>query len=289
MRQSKNRHNHLVKLIAIAGCIALFAGVISPALAAPAQTEAASASSAVDNAVSEQNGTAADTAGQSTTDEDTGSAIQAEDQEAPDAAPAYRENDEGDGSAVETSGGAGDTQPTDVSGASDATEVVQKKAVEQVVKKDAAEAVTGKKDEALTFKASATTKETLDGDYQYISRASISGVATGTAPFDGDNNPGNDAGADNNIVRTYDSLNYTVSVVSKGYDTTLSFKSGYTWYRFVVPGSESAQSLITGGMSDSEKAAILSAEMEIDTSSMGWMTSGTGTDYDFTTKIEQVD
>ncbi len=35
-------------------------------------------------------------------------------------------------------------------------------------------------------------------------------ISTGTEPFDGDNNPGNDSGSDNNVLRTFDVATYTL-------------------------------------------------------------------------------
>ena len=59
---------------------------------------------------------------------------------------------------------------------------------------------------------------------------------TGTAPFDKDDNPGDDSSIDNSIVRSYDSLNYTISYTmasknSKDYykDARIKFKFSMTF------------------------------------------------------------
>ena len=47
---------------------------------------------------------------------------------------------------------------------------------------------------------------------------------TGTAPFDKDDNPGDDSSIDNSIVRSYDSLNYTISY-------TMASKNSKDYYK----------------------------------------------------------
>lgn len=44
----------------------------------------------------------------------------------------------------------------------------------------------------------------------------VSSVATGTAPFDTDDAPGNDSGRDNGILRTHDTVEYTVEIGLRG-------------------------------------------------------------------------
>ncbi|WP_162584015.1 hypothetical protein [Variovorax sp. PBS-H4] len=43
---------------------------------------------------------------------------------------------------------------------------------------------------------------------------------TGTGPFDADDNPGNDSSGSNNIIRTNDTINYTVAINYEGGDQT---------------------------------------------------------------------
>lgn len=137
----------------------------------------------------------------------------------------------------------------------------------------------------------AVNQKLLSGDEQYLIRAKVSRVTTGTAPWDDNDEPGNDSGSDNNIVRSYDSINYTVSVVSRGYDSSLSFKSGYTWYRFVIPSTQDLSDRIdeSGITEESKILDALGDELEIDVSSMGWMTKGTETDYDYVIRAEKID
>ena len=57
------------------------------------------------------------------------------------------------------------------------------------------------------------------GQKGYISGVQVMQTKTGTGPWDTDDNPGNDTSADNNIVRSYDQVTWTI-------DVTMSLKSG---------------------------------------------------------------
>ncbi|MCF0111923.1 MAG: hypothetical protein HUJ58_08470, partial [Erysipelotrichaceae bacterium] len=103
--------------------------------------------------------------------------------------------------------------------------------------------------------------ETLDTDDQYISNALVSKYVTGTEPFDDDDEPGNDSSKDNRIIRTFDTATYTIKVQSESYSPRTYYKKGYVGFYFSIPYTKE--------------------EVTIDTGSMGWMTSSTGTSYDY--------
>ena len=63
------------------------------------------------------------------------------------------------------------------------------------------------------------TKAIEIGDKAYISDAQVIQTQTGTGPWDADDNPGNDSSEDNEIVRSYDQIIWTV-------DLTMSLKKG---------------------------------------------------------------
>ena len=63
--------------------------------------------------------------------------------------------------------------------------------------------------------------EIINGDKAYISSAQIIQTKTGTGPWDSNDEPGNDSSEDNNIVRSFDQITYTV-------DLTMSLKKGIT-------------------------------------------------------------
>ena len=59
----------------------------------------------------------------------------------------------------------------------------------------------------------------VNGDKGYISSAQIIQTKTGTGPWDANDEPGNDSSEDNNIVRSFDQVTWTV-------DLTMALKSG---------------------------------------------------------------
>ena len=61
----------------------------------------------------------------------------------------------------------------------------------------------------------------INGDKAYISSAQVIKTKTGTGPWDANDEPGNDSSEDNNIVRSFDQVTYTVEL-------TMALKSGIT-------------------------------------------------------------
>lgn len=68
----------------------------------------------------------------------------------------------------------------------------------------------------------------------YISSAMIKEKIDGTTPFDSDNNPGNDSDEKNNIVRSFDTINYTLDYVTaiRGDEVINEAK---LYVRFILP------------------------------------------------------
>ena len=75
----------------------------------------------------------------------------------------------------------------------------------------------------------------LDTDDQYVTKAWIdpSTYQTGFAPWDADNNPGNDENATNNIVRSFDSIHYEVIYQTKSYSENY-YKEGYVGFLILM-------------------------------------------------------
>ena len=103
------------------------------------------------------------------------------------------------------------------------------------------------------------TQERIEeiGQKGYISDATIISTKTGTGPWDDDDNPGNDSSEDNNIVRSFDQVTWTI-------DLTTKLKEGVT------------DTNLTGGAIEVE--AILPEEcsnvMKWDLDSMQWLEEG---------------
>ena len=71
----------------------------------------------------------------------------------------------------------------------------------------------------------------------YVSSAVVKDKIDGTTPFDSDNNPGNDSDSKNNIVRSFDTINYTLDYVTaiKGDEVINEAK---LYVEFILPCSK---------------------------------------------------
>ncbi|MFR7468348.1 MAG: MucBP domain-containing protein [Clostridia bacterium] len=95
---------------------------------------------------------------------------------------------------------------------------------------------------------------TINGDKGYISSAQIIQTKTGTGPWDANDEPGNDSSEDNNIVRSFDQVTWTI-------DLTMTLKSGI------------AESNLTGGIIKVEATIPQNCANVVswDLDSMGWL------------------
>ena len=77
---------------------------------------------------------------------------------------------------------------------------------------------------ALEWIWNAATLETsfpvLTEDKARVSGISVTGISDGVTPWDADDKPGNDSGASNKIVRTFDTVTYNFEVQMESYDNT---------------------------------------------------------------------
>ena len=97
----------------------------------------------------------------------------------------------------------------------------------------------------------------VNGDKGYISSAQIIQTKTGTGPWDANDEPGNDSSEDNNIVRSFDQVTWTV-------DLTMALKSGVV------------DSGLTGGIINVEATLpeTCADVMKWDLDSMKWIEKG---------------
>lgn len=82
----------------------------------------------------------------------------------------------------------------------------------------------------------------------YVASFSVKSVADGTAPFDSNNNAGNDANASNGIVRTFDSVRYNLAYSVAAYDPEQTYDSCTVCLRAVLPYDEQKASFNTDAM-----------------------------------------
>ncbi|MGN0493895.1 MAG: hypothetical protein ACI4F7_09635 [Acutalibacteraceae bacterium] len=104
---------------------------------------------------------------------------------------------------------------------------------------------------ALILPAVTLGSASLNNDSAYVKSLEISKYSTGTAPFDGDDNAGNDSTAENMIVRTFDTVTYTIKVAYDVYETGNTFSEARVWLEFVLP--------------------VDSSQAEFDLADMAWM------------------
>ncbi len=82
----------------------------------------------------------------------------------------------------------------------------------------------------------------------YVASFSVKSIVDGTAPFDSNNNAGNDANASNGIVRTFDSVRYNLAYSVAAYDPEQTYDSCTVCLRAVLPYDEQKASFNTDAM-----------------------------------------
>ena len=118
--------------------------------------------------------------------------------------------------------------------------------------------------------------EVLDGDYAFISDVglvnddrteSCKAISTGTAPWDDNStNPGCDSTSVDNVVRSFDIVNYTTYFKSSVYNDApcVAYKTGTLHFEFVLEGSKS--------------------QVQFETGSMGWLAAKKNATYELSEK-----
>ncbi len=88
----------------------------------------------------------------------------------------------------------------------------------------------------------------LNNDGAYVESLEVGGMLTGTSPFDDNDDPGNDSSPTNNIIRSFDTVTYTVHYVTNFYNQQSSYDQGYIWFRFELPCDSSIATFNTSAM-----------------------------------------
>ncbi|MCD7766761.1 MAG: Cna B-type domain-containing protein, partial [Lachnospiraceae bacterium] len=93
----------------------------------------------------------------------------------------------------------------------------------------------------LTAGESETETETEDADPDggdcFVGGLSVTSIVDGTAPFDSDDEAGDDSSDSNRIVRSFDYVSYTLSYTTALADEKVSVDSGTLYVEFVLPCS----------------------------------------------------
>ena len=88
----------------------------------------------------------------------------------------------------------------------------------------------------------------LDSDAAYISRLKLTGMTTGTAPFDADDARGDDSGPGNLIVRSFDTVAYNYDYMVTPDDTMAYYRRARVGFRFELPYPKSMVTFDPDGM-----------------------------------------
>ena len=78
-------------------------------------------------------------------------------------------------------------------------------------------------------------KDELTADEAYVSKLTIEDIVTGMAPFDKDDNRGNDSSADNMIIRSFDKATYTLKFVTTSDDEMTYFDKTRVGFKVTLP------------------------------------------------------
>lgn len=90
---------------------------------------------------------------------------------------------------------------------------------------------------ALILPAVTESISPLTGDDARVTSITVTGISDGVAPFDDNNNPGNDFKENNNIVRTFDTVTYNFKVDMESYNST-AYDNARVKLEFVLPLTE---------------------------------------------------
>ena len=123
-------------------------------------------------------------------------------------------------------------------------------------------------EQGATFEAdSFSIYALLETDAAHLSDFKISSVATGSAPWDENDEAGNDSSPTNNVIRSFDQLAYELSYETTVYGEQDSYQRAYLWFRFELPYEKDIA--------------------EFDTNNMNWMSTDEG--YEWKLETEEID
>lgn len=105
---------------------------------------------------------------------------------------------------------------------------------------------------------SAQTLETnypaLTDDSAYVTGITVDSISDGTAPFDANDNAGNDSGTTNKIVRTFDTVTYNFTVTMDSYESGI-YSEALVKLEFVLPLTADQATFDQGAMAWMDQTA----------------------------------
>ena len=80
-----------------------------------------------------------------------------------------------------------------------------------------------------------TIKDELDSDVASVTKIKVNDIVTGVAPFDKNDDPGNDSTPDNKILRSFDRATYMVEVTTTSDDPMVYYRKTRIGYKITLP------------------------------------------------------
>ena len=80
-----------------------------------------------------------------------------------------------------------------------------------------------------------TIKDELDSDVASVTKIKVNDIVTGVAPFDKNDDPGNDSTPDNKILRSFDRVTYMVEVTTTSDDPMVYYRKTRIGYKITLP------------------------------------------------------
>ena len=103
-------------------------------------------------------------------------------------------------------------------------------------------------DNLSVVEAAGAEQEWLSADEAYVAELEVKSIMDGVAPFDGNDDGGNDSSASNLRIRSYDTLKYSLEYSMETYAQGDSFKNGYIWFEVELPYTREQAYFDTGVM-----------------------------------------
>ncbi|MGN0492166.1 MAG: hypothetical protein ACI4F7_00835, partial [Acutalibacteraceae bacterium] len=117
---------------------------------------------------------------------------------------------------------------------------------------------------ALILPAVTMESGVLTDDSAYVDSIAISQYDTGTAPFDTNNDPGNDENANNMIVRTFDTVTYNIKVKYMAYENGKYFAEARVKLELVLPVDASQAEFDLTAMAWMENPVLTTEERTVE-------------------------
>lgn len=108
----------------------------------------------------------------------------------------------------------------------------------------------------------------LEADNAYVKEIAVAKISDGVAPWDSNDDPGNDTGDQNGIVRTFDTVTYQFQVSMSSYDDSVSYSEARVKLEFVLPLTAEQAVFDQGAMAWMDQASGYAPKLTTETRSI---------------------